>query len=113
MAASVAFSHCDGTNSILFKRRDRLFDDGVEVLFRIVMQCQIVDDVYDHDKDVSGGLPGFATVPACRQLAINLTRAGINSVLPRRNIGDVYRHAVLGFTSSDPGGFVCPMANTT
>ena len=33
----------------------------LEILFRIVMQCQIIDDVFDYSKDVARGLPGFLT----------------------------------------------------
>jgi hypothetical protein len=34
---------------------------NLEILFRIVMQCQIIDDVFDYSKDVARGLPGFLT----------------------------------------------------
>jgi hypothetical protein len=49
-------------------------DDGLKVLFRIAMQCQIIDDVLDYSKDLSAGLPSFLT--ACRSLpqAFELTR---------------------------------------
>jgi hypothetical protein len=45
-------------------------EDGIEatrtngdldILFKIVMQCQIIDDVFDYSKDVARGLPGFLT----------------------------------------------------
>lgn len=36
-------------------------DSDLEILFRIVMQCQIIDDVFDYSKDVARGLPGFLT----------------------------------------------------
>jgi len=34
---------------------------GLEILFRIVMLCQIVDDVLDYSQDLSAGLPSFLT----------------------------------------------------
>jgi hypothetical protein len=36
-------------------------DDDLVILFRIVMQCQIIDDVLDYRKDVAAGLPSFLT----------------------------------------------------
>lgn len=49
-------------------------DDGVlELLFRIVMQCQIIDDVLDYSRDASAGLPGFLTASASLPQAIERT----------------------------------------
>jgi len=45
-------------------RRSVHDDDGLEILFRIVMQCQIIDDVIDYSKDSAAGLPGFLTASA-------------------------------------------------
>lgn len=39
-------------------------DEDVEILARILMQCQIVDDVLDYDEDVAAGLPSFLTAAA-------------------------------------------------
>jgi hypothetical protein len=39
-------------------------DDVLELLFRIVMQCQIIDDVLDYSRDASAGLPSFLTASA-------------------------------------------------
>jgi hypothetical protein len=36
-------------------------DDDLKILFRIVMQCQIIDDSLDYSKDMSAGLPSFLT----------------------------------------------------
>jgi hypothetical protein len=43
------------------------------VLFRILMQCQIIDDVIDYEADRSAGLPGFLTAAATRPEAVALT----------------------------------------
>lgn len=50
------------------------YDADLNLLFRIVMQCQIIDDVLDYSSDLSAGLPSFLT--ACNSLsqAIELTR---------------------------------------
>ena len=49
-------------------------DDVLEVLFRIVMQCQIIDDVLDYSRDASAGLPSFLTASASLPDAIERTR---------------------------------------
>jgi hypothetical protein len=36
-------------------------DADVDALFRILMQCQIVDDVLDYTEDAAAGLPSFLT----------------------------------------------------
>ena len=45
----------------------------VEVLFRIAMQCQIIDDVVDYAVDQAAGLPGFLTACASVPQALELT----------------------------------------
>ena len=49
-------------------------DADLKILFRIAMQCQIIDDVLDYSQDLSVGLPSFLT--ACHSLprAFDLTR---------------------------------------
>ena len=49
-------------------------DQGLELLFRMVMQCQIIDDVVDYSKDASAGLPSFLTASDSLSLAFELTR---------------------------------------
>jgi hypothetical protein len=41
-------------------------DGDVATLFRMAMQCQIIDDVLDYRRDLSAGLPSFLT--ACASL---------------------------------------------
>ncbi len=48
-------------------------DRDVETLFRIVMQCQIIDDVLDYTADLTAGLPSFLTASASLPQAIELT----------------------------------------
>ena len=48
-------------------------DDVLEILFRIVMQCQVIDDVLDYSRDASTGLPGFLTALASLPDAIDRT----------------------------------------
>ncbi|HVJ26572.1 MAG TPA: hypothetical protein VM493_03485 [Vicinamibacterales bacterium] len=41
---------------------DRRYTDGdVDTLYRILMQCQIIDDIFDYADDLSAGLPSFLT----------------------------------------------------
>jgi hypothetical protein len=48
-------------------------DPDVSALFRMAMQCQIIDDVIDYRKDRAAGLPGFLTASASLPQAIALT----------------------------------------
>lgn len=49
-------------------------DPHLEILFRIVMQCQIIDDVLDYPQDASARLPSFLTAADSLPLALELTR---------------------------------------
>jgi hypothetical protein len=48
-------------------------DDDVAALFRMAMQCQIIDDVIDYRADLSACLPSFLTATASLSQAIALT----------------------------------------
>jgi hypothetical protein len=67
-------------------------DPHLHILFRIVMLCQIIDDVLDFSTDLSAGLPSFLTACASPPQALALTRMamldyGDNRDLPKT--GDV------------------------
>jgi hypothetical protein len=49
-------------------------DADLDILFRISMQCQIIDDVLDYSRDMSAGLPSFLTASRSVQQAFELTR---------------------------------------
>lgn len=48
-------------------------DSDVDTLFRILMQCQIIDDVLDYAEDRSAGLPSFLTASASLPQAMRWT----------------------------------------
>ena len=48
-------------------------DSHFETLFRIVMQCQVIDDVLDYREDRSAGLPSFLTSVVPLQRAVVMT----------------------------------------
>lgn len=55
-------------------------DDGdVAMLFRMAMQCQIIDDVVDYTKDLSAALPSFLTASASLPQALALTAKAARS----------------------------------
>ena len=74
------------------------FDADVDALVRILLQCQIIDDVLDYKEDLSGGLPSFLTVTASLSRALELTsdaarsygsisrRSSSNAVFPLRMV---------------------------
>jgi hypothetical protein len=58
-------------------------DEDMETLFRILMQCQIIDDVLDYPEDVSAHLPSFLTVSASLPEAMALTDEAARSYATR------------------------------
>jgi len=49
-------------------------DADLNILFRIVMQCQIIDDVLDYSADAFAGLPSFLTAAPSLGQSFELTR---------------------------------------
>jgi hypothetical protein len=54
--------------------RATYYDEDLAILFRIVMQCQIIDDVLDYSTDLEAGLPSFLTGSASLPLAMKLAQ---------------------------------------
>ena len=54
---------------------ERAADGDLDTLLRILMQCQIIDDVLDYRVDVAAGLPSFMTACASLPEAVALTAA--------------------------------------
>jgi hypothetical protein len=74
---------------------DQCLDDGIratygdadlKILFRIVMQCQIIDDVLDYSKDMSAGLPSFLTASKSLPQAFELTRLAADAYADDRDL---------------------------
>ena len=59
-------------------------ESDVAALFRMAMQCQIIDDVIDYGEDLSAGLPSFLTASASLPQAIALTGDAARSYGERR-----------------------------
>jgi hypothetical protein len=59
-------------------------DSDVGAMFRMAMQCQIIDDVVDYRKDVSAGLPTFLTASASLPKALALTADAARSYAASR-----------------------------
>ena len=74
-AAAIALSAECGEEEIRAAHGDR----DVDTLFRILMQCQIVDDVMDYREDLSAGLPSFLTASASLPQAMELTAEAARS----------------------------------
>jgi hypothetical protein len=92
-----------GTQCIDEGIRATYCDDDLQILFRIVMQCQIIDDVLDYSKDRSTGLPSFLTASASLPAAIKLTHQAAfgyadNRDLPRSD--DVFPLRIALFFAS-------------
>ena len=68
-------------------------DADLNLLFRIAMQCQIIDDVLDYSKDMSSGLASFLTASKSFLRAIELTRLAALGYADDRDLprtGDVF-----------------------
>jgi len=68
-------------------------DADLNILFRIVMQCQIIDDVLDYSKDISAGLPSFLTAYKSLPQAFELTRLAVHGYANNRDLprtGDLF-----------------------
>ncbi len=68
-------------------------DADLKILFRIVMQCQIIDDVLDYPKDLAAGLPSFLTATKSLPQAFELTRLAALGYADDRDLprtGDVF-----------------------
>jgi hypothetical protein len=74
LSLAVVAATADGNGCLDEAVRATYCDADLKILFRIVMQCQIIDDVLDYATDMSAGLPSFLT--ACKSLpqALELTR---------------------------------------
>ena len=54
-------------------------DGDVDALVRILLQCQIIDDVLDYSEDRSGGLPSYLTACASLPESLELTARATRS----------------------------------
>lgn len=52
-------------------------DRDVDTLYRILMQCQVIDDVIDYQDDQAAGLPSFLTALTSLPLGLELTAAAV------------------------------------
>lgn len=59
-------------------------DSDVDTLVRILVQCQIIDDVLDYADDMSAGLPTYLTACASLPQSMAMTRAAVRSWAVRR-----------------------------
>lgn len=78
-------------------------DAEVNLLFRLAMQCQIIDDVLDYSEDKSAGLPSFLTASKSLPHALELTRLAALSYAGDRDVprtGDVFPLRLALFLSS-------------
>lgn len=58
-------------------------DRDVETLSRILMLCQVIDDVLDYHEDLSARLPSYLTACASRSQSVALTRTAVGSYAGR------------------------------
>jgi hypothetical protein len=54
-------------------------------MFRMAMQCQVIDDVVDYREDLAAGLPSLLTASASWDEAVNLTAHAARSYAAGRS----------------------------
>jgi hypothetical protein len=68
-------------------------DNDLKILFRIVMQCQLIDDTLDYSKDISAGLPSFLTASESLPEALSLAHQAALDYAGTRDLprsGDIF-----------------------
>jgi hypothetical protein len=68
--------NADGLDEAILATHD---DGDVSALFRMAMQCQIIDDVVDYEEDLAAGLPSFLTASASLPQALSWTAEAARS----------------------------------
>jgi hypothetical protein len=62
------------------------WEHGLQYLFRIAMQCQVIDDVLDYAYDRSAGLPSFLNTGEALPQALARTCRAATSYADTRNL---------------------------
>jgi hypothetical protein len=70
-------------------------DADLNFLFRIVMQCQIIDDVLDYREDAAAGLPGFLTGATPLGKAFEQTRLAVTGYADIQDLPRTGDHSLL------------------
>jgi hypothetical protein len=86
LSLAVVAATADGTQNVGEKMQATESDADLNLLFRIVMQCQIVDDVLDYKQDLSAGLPSFLTATRPLPRALELTRSAARAYADVRDL---------------------------
>ncbi len=61
-------------------------EDDLTLVFAIVMQCQIIDDVVDYSKDAAAGLPSFLTAAESLPQSFELTCRAARSYAENQSV---------------------------
>ncbi len=101
-AAAIALSPPSSTRIVTAADCDG--DSDVDLLVRVLIQCQVVDDVLDYETDMSAGLPSFLTACAPVAQSLALTDRAVRGYLSEglRGTGPAvfpFRVALLGSTA--------------
>jgi hypothetical protein len=93
LSLGIAAATADGNQCLDDAIRATDWEADLNLLFRIVMQCQIIDDVLDYSKDLAAGLPSFLTAASSLSQAFELTRLAAQGYADDRGLprtGDVF-----------------------
>ena len=79
-ASGIAFPGADLDQQVQSSTRDA----DLDTLVRILLHCQVIDDVLDYRGDLASGLPSFLTACASLPEALTLTATAIRTPTSRR-----------------------------
>jgi hypothetical protein len=79
-ASGIAFASADLDEQIPSSTRDA----DLDTLVRILLHCQVIDDVLDYRADLASGLPSFLTACASLPEALALTAAAVRTAASQR-----------------------------
>jgi hypothetical protein len=69
-----------GSQRVLDDAMQTTYDEGgLDLLFRLAMLCQVLDDLLDYSRDKAAGLPSFLTAAPSLTMALAYTRQTANN----------------------------------
>lgn len=84
---SLAFLWAIASNTSFGQAREEIRKDSdLRLLFRIIMQCQLIDDTLDIRKDLRRGLPSFATARGATASSLGKLSSGYSD--PNSDVGN-------------------------
>lgn len=86
LSLGIAAATANGNQCLDDAIRATYCEADLNLLFRIAMQCQIIDDALDYSKDLAAGLPSFLTASPSLPQTFELTRSAATGYADDRGL---------------------------